>query len=323
MDISRIKQALRNKPTRHDVVASADTIFNSIKKDQLVNKIVNRRNRKKTNKNTPQQTPLIANSIFFSGGVGDVLALESFMSDQHRRAVDTICYGTNKHHWIEPLFRALPNSFPNLTNHLIVWDNFSKFWCFSFKSECEQAMRQSAPKELLEAEDWGILPKFAQINSGLLRYTGSSFVQNKLCDVSRFPLPVQYVVLSPYSTDKRLKGRDFTDADWAITLYYLMKFNIQGVVLNVGQEEYVPDSSFVTNLTNKTTILEAIEIVKGAKGFIGIDSSLSVVAAKLFDPPYFYVKSRNDHCFAYKHIYYAPKKSFEFIGSDLTKVIKF
>jgi ADP-heptose:LPS heptosyltransferase len=73
------------------------------------------------------------------------------------------------------------------------------------------------------------------------------------------------------------------------------------------------------NLNQQTDLIVSIEILKGAKGYIGVDSCLSVLAAKLFDE-HLFVKSTDRHLLRWKHVYYAPKKNFDFIGSVVRMV---
>ncbi|MGX9080654.1 hypothetical protein ACWTQY_32910, partial [Klebsiella pneumoniae] len=93
-------------------------------------------------------------------------------------------------------------------NHTVVWDDFSTFWCFLYKKEVVNRLGGAAPPELLACEDWGILPKFDQIKAGQRRYNGSSFLKHRLADVSGFGLTQPYIVLLPFSTDKRNGSRD-------------------------------------------------------------------------------------------------------------------
>lgn len=259
-------------------------------------------------------------AIFLSGGVGDIFALESFLSDEQRNLIDTIYYGTSKRLPIELLFRSVP-TFPNLTKHVVAWDDFRSFWCFFHKHECIARMRAASlyvDPHLEACEDFGIGVKFEQIKKGLMPYTGSSFLKHRLAGVSRFKLPHVYFVVAPYSSDKR-GLRDFTSQDWLNVSAYLQKHGLIGVVLNDAYD-HVPSNPMLINLSGQTTLLEAIEVLKFAKGFIGIDSSLSVLATKLFDYPNLHIKSKNLHLFENKEVYYAPKKTFEFINEDFSKL---
>ncbi len=259
-------------------------------------------------------------SILLTGGIGDIFAVESFFSDQQRADLSTILYATNKHEAIKPLFESLPN-YPNLKNHNIVWSDFNQFWCFLYKHEVMSRLGTNTPPELAACEDWGIIPKFHEINRGRIAYNGSSFINHTIGDITKFPLPSKYIVISPFSTDKRLGSRDFTQQDWGTTLKWLAAHDLNGVVINRGDDK-VPVHSRLLDLSNHTTVVEAVEILKKGRGYIGIDSWLSVLAAKIFDSPYIAIKSNNNHCYDNKHIYFAPKKTFEFINGDLGKLLK-
>jgi ADP-heptose:LPS heptosyltransferase len=191
----------------------------------------------------------------------------------------------------------------------------------SAKWECNGKLSDNQRTvEFDSAEDWGIVIKFPQIKHGALKYNNSSLINNKLCSIDHLPLPVHYCVISPYSSDKRIRTRDFTDDDWAATIYYLIKRNMTAVVLNSGNE-YVPNNPCLINLSGKTSFVEAVEVMKKASGYIGIDSSMSVLAAKLFEYPNFMVKSQNDHCYSNKQIYYAPQTKFNFLNTAIAKLI--
>lgn len=314
----KIKRAFQNKPTKatktqtHTQIREETATANSLR-------IVNQRNKRHPSyKRSPIPLDGLSQNIFLTGGVGDVLALESFMSDEQRMLISTICYATNKQSIIETLFRALPN-FICLQQHIIVYNDFSHFWCFAKKSECERYVGRGN-LDFNESDDWGIMEKFPLINMGLMKYNQSSFLNYHLADLNGFQIPPNFMAICPYSTDKRIHSRDFDDRDWAVVIYKLIKSNMRGIVLNTGNE-YVPENPVIINLSNKTTILEAIEILKRAKGYIGIDSSLSVLAAKLFDYPQLIIKSQNDHCYNNKHIYYAPKTDFNFLGPHIDKLL--
>lgn len=273
---------------------------------------------KRPRKITLPRRVIRSNSIFLSGSIGDVLALESFMSGDERAAVHKIFYGTQKKGDIETLLSSVP-TMPNLKDHVSVWSDFSNMWCFFSKDECVKKVKQQRRRivpDFERSEDFSIMSKFNQIMNGDVAYTGSSFLKHRLADVSAFGLPGSYVVVCPYSTDKRIADRDFTHADWEECLKYLGRLGVPGVVLNIGGD-LVPDSPALVNLSNKTTITEAVEILKGATGYVGIDSSLSVLAAKLFVHPRLLVKSVNHHCYRYAKCYYAPQTDFGFIAKAI------
>ena len=87
---------------------------------------------------------------------------------------------------------------------------------------------------------------------------------------------------------------------------------MKAVVLNVGND-FIPTDDVIINLNNQTNFLESIEILKKGSGYLGVDSSLSVLATKLFPVSNLYVKSQNHHLQNFKHIYYMPQTDFSFI----------
>jgi hypothetical protein len=257
-------------------------------------------------------------TIFVSGGIGDVITLESFFTEEQRRTLTTVFYATNKYHFIEPLFRSMPN-YPALKNHVTVWADFSKFWCFYSKEDCLRkliAQKQSYPQSLIFAQDYSILPRFEDIKAGKLRFTGSSLLKHKVASLDELILPDKFITLCPFSTDKRIKTRDFDQSDWQITMDYLRKKGMKGVVLNEGHDT-IPSEPELINLSNKATLPQAIEIMKLSMGYLGIDSALSVLAAQFFRPEEMTIKSHNGHCYDNLVCYYAPHRSFDFVVREI------
>jgi len=261
-----------------------------------------------------RSTPINEKVIFLSGGIGDVLTVESFMPEMRKKYLETILYGTRKHLVIQELFQALPN-YPNLKEHRVVWSDFTNFWCFLYKTECENRyVKQGAipPAILAAAEDYGIAIKFPVIKSGQWPFVGSSFIKHQVANIDRLNLPQNYIVIAPYSSDKANSRRDFTSADWEATITMLRRRGAKGVVVNNGTD-FVPNSDQLINLSNKTTILESIEATKKASAYIGIDTCFSVLAAQLFQSSNLIIKCVNNHGLNNKAVYFAPHNTFEFI----------
>jgi hypothetical protein len=294
--------------------------FNFSERNQYLIKSRNQRLIKERVFNAPARVfKESSGGILLTGGIGDVLALESYFSHYERENLDTIYYATNKSKHIMEVFKRLSN-FPKLKNHVIVYDDFSKFWCFFTKDEVMvhlKTKKMNIPQGLSDADDWSISPKFSRITSGYLKYNDSSILSNQLCNVSDFGLPEKYMVICPYSSDKRIASRDFDKGDWENTIISLQRLEMSGVVLNLGPDLIPAGSKNLIDLSNQTSIVEAMEILKKSSGYIGVNSVLSVVAAKIFSYPSLMIKSTDDHCFKYKHIYYAPHKSYEFLKNKI------
>ena len=129
--------------------------------------------------------PVTPERIFLSGGIGDIFAVESFLSDQDRAQMTTIYYGTNKREPITKLWKSLPN-YPNLKNHHALWDDFSKFWCFFSLQDCifkmEQA-RMAQPQKIRAVRDLSIIPFFDKIKKGDILYNNSSFILHSVANI--------------------------------------------------------------------------------------------------------------------------------------------
>lgn len=258
------------------------------------------------------------NTIFLSGGIGDTFAVESFLSDSTKKRMTSILYGTLKNKMLMELFQSA-NTYSHITNHKVIWDDFSQFWCFYSYDECLKATGESDRSSTRIVLDLSILPIFRKVESGLLHYNKSSFLIDQLANIDKIDLPSQFIVVCPFSNDKRMTGRDFNQRDWDNCLRSLQATNIFGVVLNQGNEA-IPESAKLINLTNKTTICEAVEILKKASGYIGIDSALSVLAAKQFKASQLMIKSINDHCYRNAKHYYAPQTNFNFMNANIKSI---
>jgi len=246
--------------------------------------------------------------IFITGGIGDVFALESYLTDEMRNKLTTICYATRQQKSIMPLFADNP-SFPLLKNHITVWNDFSNFWAFHSKQECERKLRAAGrdfPNEFVLSDDWSIAKIFPQIQQGKRAYNQSSFLKRELCTVPAL-VPDKYVVICPCSTDKHGGKRDFSVEDWDAVLLYLSKTGRLGVILNNGQD-IMPKSHNLIDLSNKTTMFESIEILKHGDFYIGIDSCLSILAARHFPPNKIMIKSTNTQFYNCEYVYCAPHK---------------
>lgn len=265
-----------------------------------------------------QIAPIIKEFFFFTGGVGDIFAVESFLTKEMRESVKTILYATLKLKPIEELFRALPN-YSSLQYHVPIWNDFSDFWCFYSLHECYSFLQTKQVQPRLpigNVLDLSIFPTFDRVRRGVLSYTGSSFLEHRIAEIVNFGLPSGYITICPYSSDKRISERDYTATDWEETIFILRKMGRKGVVINHGPEN-IPDAPELISLSNKATICEAVEILKASSGYIGIDSFLSVLAVKLFEAPYLIIKSRNDHCHHYADCYFAPRTDFGFLVKNI------
>jgi ADP-heptose:LPS heptosyltransferase len=254
--------------------------------------------------------------VLFTGGIGDVLALECFMPEQQKQRIHTIYYATRAAKSLIELFKS-SGVFPALKRQICLWEDFSEFFAIYTKAECSYIL-DNPPEDWAETSDWSMVPKFQEIELGYYEYNYSGFLVNRLAIIDQH-LPKNYIVIAPVSgNDPRRPNRNFNEEDWKGTLEYLNQCDMKGVVLG-SDECSVPNDEKLINLNRKTDLIVSFEILKLAKGYIGVDSCLSVLASKLFDE-HLFVKSTDKHLLRWKHVYYAPKKDFSFIGSVVNMV---
>lgn len=236
------------------------------------------------------------------------------MPPELKTTLETVYYASPRNEQLIELFSTLPN-YPKLKNH-IAFGGVKRG--LVHKEDAENVildLQMHLPDDWERVSDWSIGVRFPKATNRELKYEGSSFLKYKLVDIQS--LPDKYIVICPdTTTDRSLPLRMFYPDEWQCVLNYLEYLNITGVVINVGSHP-VPSHRQILDLSNQTTLLESIEVLKGAMGYIGIDSFLSVLAAKLFSVPLLYIKGNGKHLEKWKHIYYAPKTRFPFIMKKL------
>jgi hypothetical protein len=245
--------------------------------------------------------------VFWGGGLGDIFALEATMTDEYRKSIIRMYWATRARPYIAPLFTRLP-SYPNLQDHVSLGD------CNDgvvFK-DIEGAYEHSMYQHLLigSVEDWSICKKFNPAQP----FNYSSFVKYKLANITQFNLPDDYIFLCPYSTmaaNSTQRWRRFFDKDWDWLIGHLSDIRTYGVVVNLGDDP-VPASEWLIDLSNKTSLAEAIEVIKKASGYIGIGSAFSVLAAQTMSGDRIRIAGADMPLWAFRHVYYAPQTEFNF-----------
>jgi hypothetical protein len=235
--------------------------------------------------------------ILITGGIGDAIAVESVMTPEERDSLTTIYYACIGAEPIMELFKALPN-FPRLKNHIVLSNN---------KTYYTLKAVEDAHHPLPEVHDWSISAIFPSNRT----YTGSSFLTYRLSDAGATP-PTPYYIIVPSSCWGTWEGRSFNDYDWASTLAILERENATGIVLT-RHKANSPVHPRIINPATPRSITQAVELIKAAQGYIGIDSWVSVVASKVFPVNRLRVKSVNDHLGVYSYRYYAPRTEFGFV----------
>lgn len=250
--------------------------------------------------------------ILLTCGIGDFIAMTSYLAENERKSVKTIYWATRAR---ESLLQLVPFVFPNVKNHIIVRDKwgpaFSKDFCVTSGADLPGLMPSIA--------DWNIAAIVREARARKRVFHGSPLVRQQLCDIGRLKLPASYFVAHPYSENARTWVRDLTETEWLRVYRRLQERGFPIVVVNKGGSPFAPLLG-VIDLTDKLTLLEAIEVTKGASGFIGAASLFSVIAAQLLPKEELIIKGSRDLKDNFSWFYYAPHTSNSFVVRNLTKL---
>lgn len=256
--------------------------------------------------------------ILITAGLGDFIAIETWLTEEEKEAVDTILWATRAECVIKQSI-DLNLIFPNLKHQITLHEN----WCSSEEWEGDFSNgrpfcivgKQQLPVigvnvaqygiTLEEILDYSVTNTLISIDENKTIMGNSTYIQNKLASIDRFDLPVCYIVIHPYSSNALTPDRDISEEEWQVIVNYLELNQLTGVVLGTGKGNVeVPSHALLINLINKTTIAEAIELAKQCYGFIGSASALSVIASKhLVQPNRITVKG---HKALKEKIFYLP-----------------
>jgi len=253
-------------------------------------------------------------AILLTCGLGDFVALESHLSPAEREAVTAIHWATRNR---ESLLALVPFVFPNVADHVIERDT----WGAAFTREFSVASRAEFPDLDSAVLDWNVRSIVDDVWHGRRKYHGSTVARTQFANISRLKLPAEYFVVHPFSENARTEVRDLRVEEWMVTRAYIHgRCDARIVIVNKGGER-LPHPAGVIDLTNQLTLLEAIEVTKGASGFIGCASVFSVVAAKVLPEDRLFIKG-NKYLRKYFHwFYYAPHEGNAFISTDLLKIL--
>lgn len=243
-------------------------------------------------------------AFLFTGGIGDVIAVEGLLTPEEREAVATVYYACPAAHEVQQLIRALPN-YPRLRAHVVLPTGGRTLYS---QAAVEEAVGSQLPPGV---RDLSIATVFPQ----RLPYRGSSILTYPLARPELPPAP--YAVVCPVSTWYAPPGRNFDADDWRTCLAALDRHALTGVVL-CRERTPIPDHPRLIDLQGRLSILESVEVIKGAAGYLGIDTWASVPATKLFPASRISVKCRpGAHARDWLATYYAPRAEFGFVTPRL------
>ena len=241
--------------------------------------------------------------IVITYAVGDFIAFESFLTDKEKANLkEIICFSKGK---CIPHFECVKKSkFYNKDCKKICVERPDGIDDFKIRNKLLINYLNKNPKIdknkiLIDYNFYNGNDEYKEIlkNQNLKNY---SFIKQKLCEVDKFKLPNKYISISAWSYYYK-KNKVFNIEDWRETIKILKLNNIKGVILNDQKwyldnlwfKEILKEDCFI-NLTGETNYFEAIEIVKNSKGFIGIDSSLSIIATQALQEKLIMIKANAD-----------------------------
>jgi len=257
---------------------------------------------------------LIDNSaVIISAGIGDFLTIDSYLTAAERKKIRKIYWITKQHKILRNLIESNKKSYPNVKEHVIAWDQFDLFHSFEY-ADWIYKFKKKAPTGYEDAQDLSIKLIFNRIIKRKLAFKGSSFLTQKLAEITHLELPKNFICVMG-ATENANHQRDFTYQEWINLTKWLI--NTDQKVVVIGQKSPPVNHLRLIDLTNKTNIQESIEILKLAYGCITIDSWCSCMAAQLLDPTRLIIKSKNVHLFKNKNIYYGSHKKFSFLNKSI------
>jgi hypothetical protein len=245
----------------------------------------------------------------FTGGLGDFIGAESFMSDKEKDSVTTVCWATRNREEIRDAV-DLRSIFPNMVDEKILFDDFcderptrdwqpgDRFMNIGKKQELNLKCGLNLSQAELDAiSDHSLDATLEGIFAGQRRFQSSRIAtRTPLPDVSHFNLPDRYIVIHPWS-DAEINGREFNESDWPSIFKFLNNAGLKGVVVN--QSKYLaPKNDLLIDLTNKTNLKETLSIIKDASGCILCASSLACFATKIFPIHKIWLKGGHPHMFS-------------------------
>lgn len=237
--------------------------------------------------------------VLFTCGVGDFIAIETWLTPAEKEAVVVIYWATRARKTIQESIN-LKLIFPNLQEQISLYENWcsaeewsddirsGKIYCIQSKSDVP-TLGTNVGNDVI---DYSIVKILERPETP---YSNSAYLRNILADIGKFNLPEKYVCIHPYSSNAIAPFRDISAEEWNSVRKYLNNNNIQGVVIGTHSNKStpIPFDQRLLNLTDRTSIAEALEITKKSSAFIGSSSVFSVLAAKALPEEKVFIKGHH------------------------------
>lgn len=226
-------------------------------------------------------------NILFTGGAGDVFAVEAHLTDKEKYSVGRIYLATPSAATIFDSFNLHPRwrdiEKINLFSALD-WSRLTKPWFLNSQEVFQALYRLGKPQVQQPIFDASIYPIFLAINARARKYNKTGF------QLDAKPCETVFDFATNTSHAHYIEPRNFTKAEIKRAL---ARYEKNSVEVGIG----------------KTTLRESLSLVAGCRNFIGVDSFMSVVAAiadmEISRKDKIFVRSRNDHLYRSRFCYYS------------------
>jgi len=257
--------------------------------------------------------------IIVLGGIGDFITMDNILSLSSKFNVifiskQSIC------------LKKLLDYYQPEFSHYAVYFNFSVINKPGFNSETEFLTYFDPLKNIAIYDIGDIFNIIKNISKNTPNTILNSFIFNKNDEniVNKYNLPKNYAIIVPYTEDNRIDcnncnrqhteitecklTRNFIHEDYENIFNFLEKKNIIGVVISSKELSIINSfANRMINLSGKTSLIDSFEIAKKSSYYLGIDSFLSIICAKILDADKIYIKCNNKHGINNKNIYFYPK----------------
>lgn len=251
----------------------------------------------------------IKHNVILTGGIGDVIAVESFVFKKYHNKIDNVFLATRGYKEIELLLKTvypeinIINLFPKFPDEFYAFMTAKQVLDYLYDNDYYNIGVIGLQKSDNVLVDLSIYPIFNKIKNGELKYDESSFIIKKLNPLNNFDLPNEYVsVITTSNRDPyhKARGRNLTTDEIQNVVDVCKKNEIKGVCVYCNCIKPHNDLIHIKN----STMLESLELVKNSVGYIGIDSWLSVIGGYVFNNKNIKIKSFNQHAFDNRECYY-------------------
>jgi GT2 family glycosyltransferase/ADP-heptose:LPS heptosyltransferase len=244
---------------------------------------------------------LTSDSIFLSGGIGDFVVIDSYLTPAERGRVREVHLATRAGREIQSLMKAL-RDYKVRTYRLIVRD-----WTQPVSS------KKDIPGIPAAVQDLSIGIVFPEIAGGKHPYRDSAFYRATLMHSGRRR---SAVIQAASLTEPGIPGACLSREDWKAIAAWLDAQQADAVVIGSG-DHLVPCHPRIHNGMNVCGVIEAAELVRSAKIYIGIDGWAAALAAR--DPAKtLRVKSLSQYFYDQRAIYLAPRSDTGFLTPTIT-----